>query len=210
MTRRLAAALVAACLGVGCQNAAPDSPLDGPDGTAQDALDACFVGDTDVGVALVARRAARDDVDALTARALCRWMAFARDSARADAESALDDLDLAIRLAGERPHETPLAHLHAHRAFVRQATDPGDWAATLDDLDAAARLDPGSARHLLDRAFVRLGLADTAAAMADLERVLLVDAADTARVELARQTLAELSGEPLSSFYRNQETVVFE
>ena len=202
----LAAAVCTALLAAGCGPEAP-SPLDGPDGTAQQALDACFLGDVPGGLALVARRAARDDVDALTARALCRWMAFAADSSRADAEGALGDLDLAIRLAAEQPHETPLDHLYAHRAFARQAVAPGDWAATLDDLDAAIRLAPGSARHLLDRAFVRLAQADTAGAVADLERVLLVDAKDTARLALATRTLDELADDLA---FRDQETVVFE
>lgn len=209
MTRALGLA-VGCLLAAGCARNDPPSPLDGPDGTAQEALDACFLGEVEEGVGLVARRAARDDVDALTARALCRWMAFAADSSEADARAALDDLDLAIRLAGDQPHETPLDHLYSYRAFARQAAAPDDWAATLDDLDAAVRLAPGSARHVLDRAFVRLGQADTAGAVTDLERVLLVDATDTLRVTLARQTLAELTGEPLSSFYRDQQTVVFE
>lgn len=202
--------MVALLAVAGCGPDAPSTPRDGPAGTAQGALDACFLGDVDAGLGLVEHLASREDVDALTARALCRWMAFSADSARSDAEGALADLDLAIRLADERPHDTPLDHLYAHRAGLRAAVAPDDAEAVLADLDAAVRAAPTSARHVLDRAFVHLAQSDTAAAMADFERVLLVDATDTLRVDLARQTLGELTGEPLTSFYRNQETVIFE
>lgn len=207
MTRGLA---LAALLLSACGDGDATAPAPGRDGTAQEGLDACFVGDVDEGLGLVERRAEAGEADALAARAQCRWMAFASDSLAADARAALADYDAAIEAAETGAAATPLDHLVAQRAFARLMLDADAWAPVVEGLDAAAALAPGSARHVLDRAFVHLAAGDSAAALADLERALLVDAADTTRVELAKEMLGELTGVPPEAFVRAQETVLFD
>lgn len=210
-TRALAAAVLLALALPACggENADGAEPLAGRPGTPQQGLDACFDGDVALGLGRVDAAAEGGDPDALTARAMCRWLAFAADSAAADAQAALADYDRAIERSQAAPSATPTDHLVAQRAFARLMTDADGWGAVIDGLDEAVGLAPGSARHVLDRAFVHLAARDTAAAIADLERVLLVDATDTLRVTLAQQTLGELTGVPLDRFFQRQETVVF-
>ena len=209
MTRRLAlgaALFLSACGG----DADGTAAASGRDGTAQEGLDACFTGDVPEGLGLVQRRADAGEPDALTARALCRWMAFAADSVRADAQDALADYDAAIAAAETGASQTPVDGLLSQRAFARLMLDADGWEAVIEDLDAAAARAPGDARHVLDRAFVHLAAGDSAAAVQDFERVLLVDATDTTRVELAQQALGDLTGVPPEAFFRDQETVVFD
>ena len=148
---------------------------------------ACVGGQIDAAlVGMDSLIAAAPTPEAHALRAGCRRQRFARDSARADAEGALTDLDAALETASG---ETAGA-LYSQRAFTRLALRPDDFVGAAADLDRALEADPGNARHLLDRGTARALAGAPEAARADYEAALV--AGDSAASAEARQRLAGL------------------
>lgn len=158
-------------------------PTDGPPAdpaTLDAAFDDCSSGDPATGIAVLDATLAQTpgDADALVARGLCHWAAWAVAEDADAAARAYDDLTAAIdAIEAGADARTPLDEVYAHRAFVAHALD-GVWVRTLEDLERAAALDPDEPRHALDRGVVRSYAGDTALARAALSQYLaLADSA---------------------------------
>ena len=207
--RRRTAPWAAALLVIaGCGTETPDAPAvarsTGPVDFAavESAFGACLDDDPDAGVARLdsVLEATPGAPDALVARGLCRWARWDETDDAADARGAYDDLSEAIGAVegGTAARGTPLDQIYSHRAFVAQALD-GGWTRTLEDLDAAVRLDPDEPRHVLDRGVVHSYAGDTLDARRDLRRYLaLADSAgadDPQRRRVVEALLDELGVE---------------
>ena len=200
------AAVVLLLAAAGCQLEAPDAPQAPPRpagpvdfAAVEAAFGRCLEADVEAGVAGLdsVLAASPGAPDALVARGLCRWALWDETGAEADARAAYQDLSAAIEAVegGAPARGTPLDQIYSHRAFVAQALD-GGWARTLEDLDAAVRLDPDEPRHVLDRGVVRSYAGDTLEAHRDLERYLALSdsgaAEDPQRRRVVEALLEEL------------------
>ncbi len=127
-------------------------------------------------------------------RGLCRWVRFASDSSRADAEAAYADFSDAAEAIEAAPGRftTPLDRIYSQRAFVALGLRPGDWDAVVADLTRAVEASPDEPTPVLDRGIAHREAGDTAAARRDFERFLTMAPADSARGDLVRQMLAEV------------------
>lgn len=168
----------------------------------QVAQSACMAGDATRGIAeldSVAAAAGSDDVDLLTTRGICYWTRFAADSSHADAEAAYRDLTDAIAAVQRLPADhgkTPLDRLYNHRAFIVQAVRPGDWAATVADLQAARQANPRALVHTRDLGVAHAMARDTVRAIATLRVYLDSARADDASRPVAERMLADLGADP--------------
>ncbi|WP_412068058.1 hypothetical protein [Rubrivirga sp. IMCC43871] len=173
-------------------------PTDAPpaDAAALDqAFDDCSSGDPATGIAVLdaALTQTPGDADALVARGLCHWAAWAETEDAEAASRAYDDLTEAIdAIEAGADAQTPLDVVYSHRAFVAHALD-GVWVRTLEDLDRAAALDPTEPRHALDRGVVRSYAGDTVLARAALREYLaLADSAGIAASDSRRDVVEAL------------------
>ncbi|WP_412062701.1 hypothetical protein [Rubrivirga sp. IMCC45206] len=185
-----------ALLMAGCALETP--PADDPPAdpaTLGQAFDDCSSSDPATGLAVLDAALARSpgDADALVARGLCHWAAWAEDEDTDAAARAYDDLTAAIAaIEAGADAQTPLDVVYSHRAFVAHALD-GAWVRTLEDLDRAAALDPDEPRHALDRGVVRSYAGDTALARAALREYLaLADSAGIAASDARRDVVEAL------------------
>lgn len=199
LSLRCLSVLLAAGLLGGCADPAPrpDDPGDAAALAAvHTALTSCLRGNPSPAIAqldtlLLARPG---DVDALATRGMCLRVRFAADSAQADAELAMDDLTAALERsdAGEGSERFPVDRLYAHRAYVHESLEPGQWEGTIRDLEQAVRAAPGEPTHRLDLGIARSLAGDTTGAVADLRRFLAMTPDDEARRPVVRRQLAAL------------------
>ena len=196
---RSVATLALLILIAGCSRSADESREAAPQ-DVESALSACTSGKHDAGIEALDLiiEAKPKAVDALAARGICKWARFGVDSSRADIKGAFEDLNAAIE-SGEGAEggslNMTLDRLYSHRAFISAAMNPGEWGATIEDLDRAARINPGFPTHILDRGVARLMSGDSAGARADF--LAFVEAApnDTARVQMVKNMIAEIDGD---------------
>ena len=181
---------------------APARPsVDADPADIQRAQSWCMAGDASRGITQLDSLAAAGssaDVDLLTTRGICYWTRFAADSSQTDADAAYRDLTDAIEVAQTLPPDhghTPLDALYNHRAFIVQAVRPGDWVATVADLQAARQANPENRTHTLDLGVAYSLAGDTARSVAALRTFLDSTSTSDTRRAVAERMLAELGAE---------------